>query len=264
MRRTFVDYQLKGQLAYVSAGAHGIGEAIADLLTQEGAEVIVADADADVLRAESGKVAGNRCCRSCNACRRREGDGVCAEAIRPRAGHPHQQPRRRQFDAVRRSSDEIWARSFEVNLMGTVRTCRALVPKMAARSGRGREYRFGPRQAARARFHGLRHVQGRVSCTSPRRSRNSTRRRCASTPCCPVRSGRGCGRGRAASSISSSQHYGLDRDASVKKFLEDRQMPMGIGNPEDVAHAVVFLASPLARFITGAGLDIGGTIRGLV
>ena len=60
------------------------------------------------------------------------------------------------------------------------------------------------------------------------------------------------------------EQYGLDRAASVKKFLEDRQMPMGIGNPEDVAHAVVFLASPLARFITGAGLDIGGTIRGLV
>ena len=59
-------------------------------------------------------------------------------------------------------------------------------------------------------------------------------------------------------------HYGLDRDASVKRFLEDRQMPMGIGQPEDVAHAVVFLASPLAKFITGAGLDIGGTIRGLI
>ena len=40
-------------------------------------------------------------------------------------------------------------------------------------------------------------------------------------------------------------------------------MPMGIGQPEDVAHAVVFLASPLAKFITGAALDIGGTIRGL-
>ena len=50
----------------------------------------------------------------------------------------------------------------------------------------------------------------------------------------------------------------------VKRFLEDRQMPMGIGRAEDVAHAVVFLASPLAKFITGAGLDIGGTIRGLV
>jgi NAD(P)-dependent dehydrogenase (short-subunit alcohol dehydrogenase family) len=53
-----VDYQLKGQLAYVSAGAHGIGEAIADLLTQEGAEVIVADADADVLQQKRGRWRG--------------------------------------------------------------------------------------------------------------------------------------------------------------------------------------------------------------
>jgi NAD(P)-dependent dehydrogenase (short-subunit alcohol dehydrogenase family) len=60
------------------------------------------------------------------------------------------------------------------------------------------------------------------------------------------------------------QQYGLDRDASVERFLEDRQLPMGIGTPADVAHAVVFLASPLARFITGASLDIGGTIRGLI
>jgi NAD(P)-dependent dehydrogenase (short-subunit alcohol dehydrogenase family) len=59
-------------------------------------------------------------------------------------------------------------------------------------------------------------------------------------------------------------HYGVDREAAVKRFLEDRQMPMGIGQPDDVAHAIVFLASPRARFITGAGLDIGGTIRGLI
>jgi NAD(P)-dependent dehydrogenase (short-subunit alcohol dehydrogenase family) len=57
--------------------------------------------------------------------------------------------------------------------------------------------------------------------------------------------------------------YGVDREAAVKRFLEDRRMPMGIGQPEDVAHAIVFLASPRARFITGAALDIGGTIRGL-
>ena len=53
-----MDYQLKGQRAYVSAGAHGIGEAIADLLTQEGAEVIVADADAGVLQQKAGKWRG--------------------------------------------------------------------------------------------------------------------------------------------------------------------------------------------------------------
>jgi NAD(P)-dependent dehydrogenase (short-subunit alcohol dehydrogenase family) len=41
-------------------------------------------------------------------------------------------------------------------------------------------------------------------------------------------------------------------------------MPLGIGQPEDVVHAVVFLASRLAKFITGANLDIGGTLRGLI
>ena len=54
-----MDYQLKGKLAYVSAGAHGIGEAIADLLTQEGVEVIVADADAETLREKAGKWRGS-------------------------------------------------------------------------------------------------------------------------------------------------------------------------------------------------------------
>jgi NAD(P)-dependent dehydrogenase (short-subunit alcohol dehydrogenase family) len=60
-------------------------------------------------------------------------------------------------------------------------------------------------------------------------------------------------------------HYGVeDRDAAVKRFLEDRYLPLGIGQPEDVANAVVFLASPLAKFITGASIDIGGTLRGLI
>jgi NAD(P)-dependent dehydrogenase (short-subunit alcohol dehydrogenase family) len=41
-------------------------------------------------------------------------------------------------------------------------------------------------------------------------------------------------------------------------------MPLGIGQPEDVAQAITFLASPLAKYITGATLDIGGTLRGLI
>ena len=42
-----VDYLLRGTTAYVSAGAHGIGEAIADLLVQDGAAVVVSDLDGD-------------------------------------------------------------------------------------------------------------------------------------------------------------------------------------------------------------------------
>ncbi len=31
--------------------------------------------------------------------------------------------------------DEAWARSFDINLMGTIRTCRALLPRMAELGG---------------------------------------------------------------------------------------------------------------------------------
>ena len=45
-----MDYQIEGKLAFVTAGAHGIGESIANLLAQEGASVIVADQDEEALR----------------------------------------------------------------------------------------------------------------------------------------------------------------------------------------------------------------------
>src|SRR5688500_11515177 len=40
-----MDYQLTDKHAFVAAGAHGVGESVADLLTQEGVRVIVADQD---------------------------------------------------------------------------------------------------------------------------------------------------------------------------------------------------------------------------
>ena len=42
------------------------------------------------------------------------------------------------------------------------------------------------------------------------------------------------------------------------------QVPLGfIGQPEDIAHAAVFLASDWARFITGAILRVnGGSLMG--
>ena len=45
-----MDYRLKDHLACVFAGAHGIGQATANLLAQEGARVIVADQDEAALR----------------------------------------------------------------------------------------------------------------------------------------------------------------------------------------------------------------------
>jgi len=58
---------------------------------------------------------------------------------------------------------------------------------------------------------------------------------------------------RTAMYVASYQT--LPEDA-VKKILDDH--PMGMGEPEDIAHAVAFLLSDAARFITGTQLVVDG------
>lgn len=57
---------------------------------------------------------------------------------------------------------------------------------------------------------------------------------------------------------------GLGKEETVKRFLSERYLPCGIGEPIDVALADAFLAAPLAKFITGSSINIGGTVRGLI
>jgi NAD(P)-dependent dehydrogenase (short-subunit alcohol dehydrogenase family) len=158
----------------------------------------------------------------------------------------------------------MWARSFEVNLMGTVRTCRALVPQMASGGG-GAVVNTGSDLAKQPEPGFVDYgtcKAGLLYLSKALAKQYAPIVRVNTVLPGPIWSRMWTRPGGIVDQLVA--HYGLDRDASVKKFLEDRQMPMGIGNPADVAHAVVFLASPLAKFITGAALDIGGTIRGLI
>ena len=259
-----MDYQLKGKRAYVSAGAHGIGEAIADLLTQEGADVIVADADADVLREKSGKWRATIAADLATPAGVEKATafaltqfGDAPDIVINNLGVGDSTP----FEQI---TDEKWAKSIEVNLMGTVRTCRALVPKMAARGG-GAVVNTGSDLAKQPEPGFVDYGSCKAALlylTKALAKQYAPIVRVNTVLPGPIWSRMWTRQGGIVDQLV--QHYGLDREASVKKFLEDRQMPMGIGNPDDVAHAVVFLASPLAKFITGAGLDIGGTIRGLI
>lgn len=259
-----MDFQIEGKSAFVSAAAHGIGEAIANLLTQEGAKVIVADRDEAALQEHASRWAGVVVADLATA----EGvNKAVSTVLEDFGGAPDIVVNNlgvgnaASFEEI---SDEQWSRSFSVNLMGTIRVCRALIPHMAKR-GSGSVVNIGSDLAKQPEptmmdygvckagllyltkalaMKYVPHVRVNVVLPGPIWSQMWTRP------------------GGLVDQIMAK--YGVDKDEAVKRFLEERYMPLGIGTPEDVARAVVFLASPLSKFITGANLDIGGTLRGLI
>jgi NAD(P)-dependent dehydrogenase (short-subunit alcohol dehydrogenase family) len=259
-----MDYQIAGKLAFVAAGAHGIGAATADLLTAEGARVIVADHDAVALVETPTRWHGTIAADLSTAggvesavSQVLQMFGRAPDILVNNLGVGSSTP----FEDV---SDERWEHSFNINLMGAVRTTRAFLPRMAelpyaavvntasdlAKQPEPTFMDYGTFKA------------GLLYLTKALAKQYAPRVRVNAVLPGPIWSRMWTRPGGIVDELVA--HYGLDRDAAVKRFLEDRQMPMGIGQPEDVAHAIVFLASPRARFITGAGLDIGGTIRGLI
>jgi NAD(P)-dependent dehydrogenase (short-subunit alcohol dehydrogenase family) len=259
-----MDYQMAGKLAFVAAGAHGIGAATADLLTREGVRVIVADED-DAALAESGE----------------RWHGTIAADLSTAAGVGNAvayvlQEFGRAPDILINNlgvadaspfvdlSDQRWERSFNVNLMGSVRTSRALLPAMAALGSAsvvntGSDLAKQP-EAALMDYGTCK--AGLLYLTKALAQQYAPAVRVNAVLPGPVWSRMWTRPNGIVDQLVAQ--YGVDRETAVQRFLEERRLPMGIGRPDDVAHAIVFLASPLARFITGAGLDIGGTIRGLV
>ena len=259
-----MDYLIAGKLAFVAAGAHGIGAATADLLTGEGARVIVADSDGAALAEKPGRWHATITTDLATApgvddavAQVLETFGRPPDILINNLGVGNATP----FEDI---SEERWERSFNINLMGSVRTLRALLPKMAdvqdaAVVNTGSDLAKQPEPAFMdygACKAGLLYV------TKALAKQYAPRIRVNAVLPGPIWSRMWTRPDGIVDQLVAQ--YGVDRDAAVKRFLEDRQMPMGIGQPEDVAHAIVFLASPRAKFITGAALDIGGTIRGLI
>jgi NAD(P)-dependent dehydrogenase (short-subunit alcohol dehydrogenase family) len=259
-----MDYLIAGKLAFVAAGAHGIGAATADLLTAEGARVIVADSDGAALAGQDRRWHATITADLSTV----EGVSEAVAGVLHTFGRPPDilvnnlgVGDATPFEEI---SEERWDRSFNINLMGSVRTLKALLPRMADVEGAavvntGSDLAKQPEPAFMdygACKAGLLYV------TKALAKQYAPRIRVNAVLPGPIWSRMWTRPGGIVDQLVAQ--YGSDREAAVERFLEERQMPMGIGQPDDVAHAIVFLASPRARFITGAALDIGGTIRGLI
>ncbi|MBI1237837.1 MAG: glucose 1-dehydrogenase [Alphaproteobacteria bacterium] len=259
--------RLKGKVALVTGGAQGLGEAIAILFAEEGAKVAVSDINvagaertAAKINARHPKAAIALHHDVTNEAQWRE---VLAETV-DQFGALHVLVNNAgigEGSTVEDTSFETWRKVHAIDLDSVFLGCKYAIPFMAKsvkESGLGGSivnissiagiiagHNMAAYNSAKA---GVRHLSKSVALHCAR------------------------------------QHYGIRSnsvhpvfiktpilDKHVEKFGADeayaklgRQVPLGhIGEPNDVAYAVLFLASDESKFITGAEIKVDGGISAM-
>jgi meso-butanediol dehydrogenase / (S,S)-butanediol dehydrogenase / diacetyl reductase len=237
-----------GTAAVVTGGAHGIGRACAARLAEEGALVAVADLDQDTARqvAETLTHENRRHLalwldvtdRSAveqafaNAASRFGGIDIVVNVAGGDTDH----------GTFEETKDEVWVRMLELNLLGVVRCCRAAIAHLR-----------------RSKSPAIVNVSSINALTA-----------LGSEPYSSAKAGIGSLTANLAASLAAD---GIRVNAVAPATIRTRNWdrveggadrlrslyPLGrVGEPEDVAAAVAFLASSDAAWITGHTLPVDG------
>ncbi|MDQ3779243.1 MAG: glucose 1-dehydrogenase [Chloroflexota bacterium] len=240
-----------GRVVYVTGAAHGIGRTIAIRLGREGASVTVADLDIQAAERVTDEVTdsgGSAFAVRCDVTDRTSVDAGIAASIERfgqldvlvnAAGGDAPEPPFAEAD------DDLWQRLLDLNLTSTMRCIRAALPHLLASTAGGNVVTIGsvnglsafgsyPYSAAKA---GLQIVHKNFAA-------EYGRRRLRFNLVAP---------GTVRTRVWDNQPGVLDRLATLD--------PLGrVGEPEDIAAAVAFLASDDAAWITGTTLPVDGGI----
>lgn len=264
-----MDLGLGGKTAYVTGGARGIGEAIADALVAEGVRVAVSDVQEGVLEEKRESwTAGGEPVTIVADLSTRDGAVSAAEAAVSGLGGPPDilvnnvgAAPNRPFEKV---SEEDWFGTFNLNFMSHVRTSRVILPLMQGRGGAvvnmssdlAKQPEPVPADYGAFKAALLSLSKSLALEYAPDVRVNAI---CAG----PVWTDLWTKPGGVVDNVA--EMYGLPREEAIEKYLGERRLPLGIGEPADVAAMTLFLVSPRSKFVTASAFDVGGgSVRSLL
>ncbi|MFP4058524.1 MAG: SDR family NAD(P)-dependent oxidoreductase [Candidatus Brocadiia bacterium] len=260
-----MDIRFDGRAAIVTGSAGGIGRVIARTLAESGANVTIADIDAEAAKETAAEiereVGTGALAAACDVTDQASVDAMVAETVK-RFG---------QVDILVNNAglsypvklvdmtDEKWRPMIEVNLTGAMRCGKAVVRQMLEQGSGGVVINI----SSKSGVHGsaeLSHycatkfgVIGLAQSWAREYARQGIR-------CCCVLPGNVFeGSSIWSQDFIEAQAEKLGIEPSEVKSFYNAKVPLGRScTPQDVANAVAFLASDQASYITGVHLLVDG------
>jgi len=264
---------LTGKGVIITGGATGIGQSTALAFARESARVSLIDIDtsaAEQTAEECRKLSGTEA--SVITADLSTGPGVAdavAAAIDALSGEPDVLVNNvgtgyvRTFDDI---ADEEWQATLNLNFLSYVRAIRAVLPRMRERgvgnivnnaSDLARQPEPNPIDYASSKAAVLALTTGLARAEGPAIRINAVAPGPIWTPFWTKPGG---------FAETMGEVHQMEPQAAVEHEMQLRALPLGrLGEPEEVANVIVFLASDLSSFVTSSvwGVD-GGSIRGIL
>jgi NAD(P)-dependent dehydrogenase (short-subunit alcohol dehydrogenase family) len=257
-----MDLGLKGKVAIVTGGTQGIGKATAMLLAREGASVTIAARGRELLEKVSGEIraaGGSVTAVQADVGLRQDCERVVAETLKAfgrvdilvnNAGTS----RTGEFESV---TDEIWQADLDLKLFGAIRLARLCIPEMKKQNG-GRIINITNIGAKQPRAKSMPTTVSRaagLAFTKALSKEYAPDRILVNTVCIGlIRAGQHDAKAIKAGIPAEQMYQGMAKD-----------IPLGrVGEAEEVANVIAFLASNAASYVTGTSINLDGGTSGVL
>jgi 3-oxoacyl-[acyl-carrier protein] reductase len=262
-----MDLQLKGKVALVTGSSSGIGESIAKILANEGATVIVHGRSVDRVKRVAAEI--KELGREVFAV---VGDLATEDGAKTTIQEAFKATGRIDILVNNAGGTDVapvtwesgtqadWKEKFEQNFFSSIRLLLAVLPHMK-NLGWGRIVQISSALATHPDTHLVDYAAAKAAMNNATVSLakgfakfgitvNTVSPGPVLTPAFE----------RVVRGVADASGWGDDWDLIEKRFTQEVvPTPVGrVGRVEEIAHAVAFLASPLAGYINGADLRVDG------
>jgi NAD(P)-dependent dehydrogenase (short-subunit alcohol dehydrogenase family) len=248
--------RLDGKVAIVTGGAGGIGAATARLMTARGARVAIADIAFDAANALAGELPG-----ALAVALDLEHQSSIKAMIAATLAHYGQLdilinnaallgPEIAQADGNIEAMDtELWDRTYRINVRGTMIACREALPHLRASCLAGRGGNIVNTVSSLA-------LQGHLIQAAYSSSKAAIIQMTRAIAASHGKQGVRCNAVAPGMTMTPALREAFPEP--LRALVESETLRDQLGDPEDIAEALAFLASPAARNITGHVLECDG------